>query len=164
MRYFNQVKGEKTCKIDSNVVKIASVELGRESAGKHIDTVIVFFVNRDKVVCHMYNTTQLILVKGHGYANLIEIFVKLFFESKISFNMEEIASYNIEILQTLGAKQVKRSTVKYKSGSSFPCKACDLSAHSLLTLKKHMDNVHALSLNSSKPITSGLAPLKQFDI
>ena len=62
--------------------------------------------------------------------------------------MEEIASYNKEVLQTLGAKQVKRSTVKYKTGSSFPCKACDLSAHSLLTLKKHKDKVHASTLQN----------------
>ena len=158
--YWDQVKGEKTCKIGDTVMKIASIDFGKEASGKHVDTVVVFYANRDKVVCHLYNTTQLIVVNGHGYANLIKIFLKPFFESKMSFNIEKVEEYNKQVLQTLGPKQVKRSTVKYKSGSSFPCKSCDLSARNMITLKKHKDKEHALSFNSSKPITLGLTPLK----
>ena len=76
IRYWNHVKGEKTCKVGSSDIQIASVDLGKEISGKHIDSKVVFYVNRDKVVCHLYNTTQLILVNGHGYANFIEIFLK----------------------------------------------------------------------------------------
>ena len=160
MRYWNQSKGGKMCKIGDTVVKIASVDIGKEGGGKHIDTVVVFYADKDKVVCHLYNTTQLILVNGHGYARLIEIFLKPFFESKISFNIPDIDDYNKQVLQTLGSKQVKRSTVKYKSGSSFPCRECDFSARTLIALKKHKENAHALSFDSSKSINSILAPLK----
>ena len=116
VRYWNQVKGEKDCKIDNTVIKIAGVEIGKEARGKHIDTVVIFYANSDKIVCHLYNTTQLILVNGHGYTKFIEIFLKPFFESKISLHTQEIKEYNQRALEVLGPKQVKRSTVKYKSG------------------------------------------------
>ena len=93
-RYWNQSKGEKTCKLDSLEIRIASVEVGKEASGKHVDTIVVFYANRDKIVCHMYNTTQRILVNGHGFANFIEKFLKPFFNSKLSLNLEDIASYN----------------------------------------------------------------------
>ena len=113
LRYWNQVKGEKTCKVDSFDIKIASVDLGKEVSGKHVDSKVIFYVNRDKVVCHVYNTTQLILVNGHGYANFINIFLKPYFQSKIDLHLDGIRSYNNLALESLGHKQVKRSTVKY---------------------------------------------------
>jgi hypothetical protein len=151
-----------TCNIGSMEVRIAScVELGKEAGGKHVDTVIIFYANRDKVVCHMYNTTQRILVNGHGYANMIQYFLNPFFESKISSNLNDIASYNKQVIETLGPKQVKRATVKYKRGSSFLCKVCDFSAKTLTTLRKHKDNEHALSFDTSKSISFCLVPIKQ---
>ena len=122
---------------------------------------VVFYANRDKIICHLYNTTQHILVYGHGYSNFIKLFLKPFFDSKLSLNQEDIASYNKKVLETLGPKQVKRSTVKYKRGSSFPCKVCDFSAKTLASLNKHKDNGHALSFNSSKSISSCPPPLRQ---
>ena len=51
--YWNQVKDDRTCKVDNTIIKIASVELGKEAWGKYIDSKVVFFANRDKVVCHL---------------------------------------------------------------------------------------------------------------
>ena len=67
VRYWDQVKGNKSCKVGDMIVTVASVTTGKETSGKHVDTQIVFYVDRDKVVCHFYNTTQLILVNGRGY-------------------------------------------------------------------------------------------------
>jgi hypothetical protein len=94
IRYFNEVKGDKTCKVGSSIVRAVSVKTGTEASGKHIDTQIVFFVNREKAVCHFYNTTQLIMVNGHGYKKLIEDFLSPYFESKISTNLEQINQFN----------------------------------------------------------------------
>ena len=107
----------------------------------------------------MYNTTQLILVNGHGYTRFIETFLKPFFESKISLHTQEIKEYNQKALEILGPKQVKRSTVKYKSGVPFDCKTCGFSAKSLVALKKHKVNEHVLS----SPDTSNtqLKPIQQ---
>ena len=119
MRYWDEVKGTKTCKIDDRIVRIADVKTGKDVGGKHIDTQIVFFSNRDKVVLHCYNTTQLILVNGHGYADFIKVFLKPFFEAKIKMNEEDIVRFNNTVLDTLGSKRVKRSDVKYTGGPTF---------------------------------------------
>ena len=73
----------KKCSIDDIEITIVSIKTGKAVIGKHIDTQVIFFVNRSKVVCHFYNTTQLILVNGNGYANFVNHFLKPFFESKI---------------------------------------------------------------------------------
>ena len=104
----------------------------------------------------MYNTTQRILVNGHGFANFIEKFLKPFFNSKLSLNLEDIASYNKQVIETLGPRQVKRATVKYKGGSSFSCKVCDFSAKTITTLKKHKCNEHVMGFNSTN-----MAPIRQ---
>ena len=89
------------------------------------------------------------LVNGHGYENLIQIFLKPFFQSKIDMNLETISSYNVQALDNLGTKQVKRSTVSYKKGSSYSCKNCQFITKSFSLLKKHRVNDHALSQNLS---------------
>ena len=83
-KYFNDVKGEKNCKIGEYTVKVGGVRLGKESNGNHVNTQIVFFADRDKIVCHFYNTTQLILINGVGYRKFIDLFLKPFFASKIT--------------------------------------------------------------------------------
>ena len=64
MKYFEEVKGDKTCKIGDYSVRIGGVRLGKETNGKHVNSQIIFFADRDKIVYHFYNTTQLILVNG----------------------------------------------------------------------------------------------------
>ena len=109
----------------------------------------------------MYNTTQRILVNGHGFANFVEKFLKPFFESKLSLNLEDIASYNKQVIATLGPRQVKRVTVKYKGGLSFSCKVCHFSAKTIASLKKHKCSDQALGFNSSKSISTDIAPIRQ---
>ena len=48
-QYWEASKGNKTLNIDGRVVKIADVKTGKDISGKHIDTQIVFFSNRDKM-------------------------------------------------------------------------------------------------------------------
>ena len=149
VQYLSQIKGSKTCTIGTTEVKVVSVKTGKDIVGKHIDTQIVFFANRDKVVCHFYNTTQLILVNGHGYAKLVEVFLKPFFESKIPLYEEDIETYNKLVIETLGAKKVKRSNVKYKGGSTFPCIKCDFAGKTMTALEKHKKKDHAVSFVAS---------------
>ena len=60
IKYWNSIMGDKTCKADPIIVKVASVVSGEDTGKNHIDTLIVFYSNRDKVVCHLYNTCMLI--------------------------------------------------------------------------------------------------------
>ena len=88
--YFNDAKGEKTCKVGDYTIKVGGVKAGKEMKGKHVNTKIVFFADREKIVCHLYNTTQLILINGRGYQKFIELFLKPFFVAKTDECLEEI--------------------------------------------------------------------------
>ena len=81
--YWNEVKTSKTCKIGDLEVEIGGVKENKEAQGKHVNTQIVFFANRNKIVCHLYNTTQLILINGHGYQRFIDVFLKPFLTAKL---------------------------------------------------------------------------------
>ena len=156
MRYWSDVKGIKSCKIDDMVIRIADLKSGKDIGGNHIDSQIVFFANRDKIVLHCYNTTQRILVNGHGYSKFIEMFLIPYFESKISLNLEGIAQFNNNALAVLGSKSVKRSDIKYNGGPTHLwCTKCDFAAKSRPALIKHKKTKHALNSSSkSSPSTS----------
>ena len=64
VRYWNEVKGEKTCKVGNSLIKVGGIKSGKDSNGMHVVSKVVFYVDRDKVVCHLYNTTQRIMVNG----------------------------------------------------------------------------------------------------
>ena len=154
VRYWNSVKGEKSCIADKVEISIASVDMGRDAGGLHVDTKVVFYANRSKIVCHFYNTTQRILINGHGYEMLVKTFLKPYFEAKINLNNQEIVNFNKMVMENLGSKQVKRSSVKYKQGSIYPCKVCDFATMSLRSLTKHKASHYNSSFNASSLISS----------
>ena len=111
---------------------------------------VIFYSNRDKVVLHLYNTTQRILVNGHGYEDFIEFFLKPFFEAKVHDYPNEILKVNNEVIKKFGPKTVKRSNVKYKGGSVFNCNKCEFTFKTQIMLNKHKDSDHILSFNKTK--------------
>ena len=48
VRYWDQVKGIKSCKIDNFEIQIDSVKFGNEAGGKHVDTPVVLYANEEK--------------------------------------------------------------------------------------------------------------------
>ena len=154
VRYWDSIKGEKTCKVDTTEIRIASVELGKDAGGLHIDTKVVFYANRNKIVCHLYNTTQRVLINGHGYDKFIKAFLIPYFETKINLNNQEIANFNKLVLESHGSRQVKRSSVKYKQGSNHICRVCDFSAKSLTSLRKHKESHNSVSFEGYQALMS----------
>ena len=148
-KYFGEVKGEKTCKVGDYTVKVVGVKLGKEINGEHVHTQIVFYAHREKIVCHLYNTTQLILINGLGYRKFIDLFFKPFLVARINECLESIEQFNDDVVSKLGPKMVKRSDIKLKRGPSYPCQTCDFAAKSVPALRKHKKNDHVLGLNSS---------------
>ena len=134
--------------IGDYTVKVGGVKLGKESSGKHVNTQIVFFADRHKIVCHFYNTTQLVLVNGLGYRKFIELFLKPFFPSKIKECLEEIEHFNDETVIKLGPKTIKRSDIKLKKGPVYPCHMCEYAAKSNAALNKHRKTDHISGLDS----------------
>ena len=154
VRYWNQVKDDKTCKVGDTLIKIASVELGKEAGGRHIDSKVIFYANKDKVVCHLYNTTQRILVNGNGYDFFIDTFLKPYFKSKISQNIESVEKFNKEALAALSGKRkaVTRPTrsVRYKPMIKPSCNQCDESFVNKSLLGAHTKSIHKRnSMNGS---------------
>ena len=50
IQYWTGVNGNKTCKIQDMEIRIVRVKSGRDIIGKHIDTQVIFFINREKAV------------------------------------------------------------------------------------------------------------------
>ena len=149
--YWNNVNEEKTCKIGDYIIKVGGIETRKEMKDKHVNTKIVFLADRDKIVCHLYNTTQLILINGRGYQKFIDLFLKPFFTTKIDECIEEIEQMNNEIVKKLGARMVKRSDIKLKKGPAFPCNECGYTSKSVAHLKKHKVLEH-IGFNSPKKV------------
>ena len=145
----SKVKGDKTCKIGDYDIKVGGVKAGKDSNGKTVNTQVVFYAGRDKIVCHLYNTTQLILVNGYGYRKFIDLFLKPFFISKTGESLGDIDQFNKDIIAKVVPKTVKRSDIRYKKGNAFPCNGCDFAAKSISTLKKHKRTEHSQSFNLS---------------
>ena len=158
VRYWDTVKLRKSCVVEDTTVTIESVKSGNEVNGKHIDTQIVFLANREKTVCHFYNTTQLILCNGHGYTNLIKLFLKPYFECRINGKLDEIRMYNEQALISLGGgRGVKRSDVKVTAGStSLWCTRCNFAAKNQAALSNHKKSVHSLTFQSKDSTSTSL--------
>jgi len=101
-----EAKGDDEWQSESANIRVASVKSGQEVSGLHIDTQIVFFINRQKAVCHFYNTTQRIMINGHGYRNLVSDFLIPFFEKKITDYIHEIDKFNEQAEAELGQAQL----------------------------------------------------------
>ena len=74
--------------------------------GKPSDTQVIFSGNREKAVCHLYNTTQKILVNGNAYALLVDYFLQPYFVAKVPIFESQISNYNNLVLETLGSRKV----------------------------------------------------------
>ena len=62
VEYWDKIKGDQTCKIGEYEVKVGGVRKAKDNNGKTVNNQVVFYGGRDKIICHFYNTTQLILV------------------------------------------------------------------------------------------------------
>ena len=140
MAYWNQVKGDQTCKVGDVMINVGGIKSGKDVSGKNIVNQVVFLVDRDKVVCHLYNTTQRILVNGHGYQRFVEIFLKPYLQAKIDVSSHEIIVFNNKVLEEFGPRTVKRSDVKYRGGSLFTCNVHRKAGQLLKTIQH--SNIH----------------------
>ena len=150
------MKGGKPCKIGEYTLRVACVKSGFEAGAKHVDTQIVFFINREKVTCHFYNITLIILVNGHVHLKLENL--GPYFHSKIDLNLAEINHLNENTLEALGGKKVRHGSVRYKGGSTFLCNSCDFAAKTMVALAKHNRNEHALSFTTKFAVFSSPFP------
>ena len=103
--------------LDSKI-KVIAYEEGTDKSGKHLDTKAVFLFDDKKITTHIYNTTQKIKVDGKDHLKFVECVLKPYFTKKINSHRYDISKTNENIIESLSAKTVKRSNVKYRGGSS----------------------------------------------
>ena len=54
--------------MENNVeIQVREYQDGKDMAGRHIDSKIVLYVNKEKIVVHSYNSTQKVMVSGSNY-------------------------------------------------------------------------------------------------
>ena len=85
-------------------IKVGGIKAGKDANGMHIVSQVVFYVDRDKVICYLYNTTQRILVNGRGYKRFVDLFLKPFIQPKVE-NKQEIQKFNEDFALKFGAIQ-----------------------------------------------------------
>ena len=59
--------GPKHFVVGKEDVERITIDPRKELSGKHVDTKIEFKVNRDKIVIHIYNSTQKVTIQGRKY-------------------------------------------------------------------------------------------------
>ena len=147
---------DKTFSVSDTKVKVNSVVFGREASDmKYVDAKVVLTTGKDRIVCHFYNTTQRVLINGHGYKKIVNSLLTPLFAEKIELLKEEIKKANSEITENFDskAKSVKRSTVKYNGRTPFSCSECDHASKSLSALSKHKQMNHSMQISSSLKTT-----------
>ena len=133
-----QQKKHSTVQIDENIIEIVEVLTGTEINDKHVDTKLIVKCNNDRLVIHIYNSTQNLMIQGKNYEKFAIDILKPFFAQKIEFSKEKIIRINDEVKKNLGPKK----PLKSKAGVPFKCPQCE---HLTLTkgeLKVHMKTCH----------------------
>ena len=76
-----------------------------DDGGKHIDTLVTFKVNGQKIVVSCYNTTQKIKVDGAGKMEFVQSYLKPLFNDIIVKSGQKIDEYNKSVIATLFGKR-----------------------------------------------------------
>ena len=127
----------KTCRISEYEISVNNVKNGSEAGELHVDTLITFMINGEKAVGHFYNTTQRVMLNGHGHAKFVDEFLGPYFKAKVEMNAKEINEYNTQFLENL---DLPHNSVRSKNSGSFKCKQCNFVSKTITTLAKHSKN------------------------
>ena len=81
----------------------------KELSGKHVDTKIEFKVNKDKIVIHIYNSTQKLTIQGRKHKWFVDNYLESYFKLRISKALPEIELVNKTVLSTLCPNQTEQN-------------------------------------------------------
>ena len=142
--------GKKTLETKNLSINIVDVLPGYDKDGKHIDTVVTFNVNGQKIVTICYNTTQKIKVEGRGYLLFVDEYLKsLFINILNNVGANKIDDYNKGVIAALSGKRKAVSrpvrSVRYKETERLACSKCDLKFLNSYQLSLHKASTHTKS-------------------
>ena len=102
----------KCFEIENLSIKIDNVLPGYDQDGKHMDTLVTFNVNGQKITVCCYNTTQKIKVEGKGYIEFFEKYLEKLFLDIIKKAGAKIDNYNKGVIAALSGKRKIIPTIK----------------------------------------------------
>ena len=145
------VAGNREVNVDN--IKILEVLPSYDENNKHLETIIKFCVNNNKVTVTFYNTTQRVKIEGRGYAEFgRNVLIPLFRNKILNTPPGKIEQYNKDVIAALSGKRkvVSRPvrSVRYKSTAKVPCSKCEITFLSNSQLIKHKSTKHVSNVNS----------------
>ena len=94
-------------------IRVTESDAGVDNLDKHIDTKLVLFVNEERLVVHVYNTTQNVFVQGKSFANFVANCLQPYFTKRIVL----IKKVNRNVEEALGKSKPIRHNVKNRGGN-----------------------------------------------
>ena len=89
IRDWQQKRGA-TFRINEIEVEIIEVVKGTENSEKHVDTKLIIMANCDRIVIHVYNGRQKVMVQGKNYEKFVFDYLEPFFRKQIQISKEKI--------------------------------------------------------------------------
>ena len=146
--------GERKITIQDMEIQIDDVIPGYDENNKHMETLVRFSVNGEKIVFICYNSTQRIKVEGRGYLKFMQKFIQPFFEDRLrKIDHVKLDRYNKDVIAALSGKRKAISrpmrSVKYKAMAKLPCNKCDTSFMNTTHLNRHKRTMHTKGMDDS---------------
>ena len=87
----------KSFKLSDIGIEVEQSDPGVENSEKHIDTKLVIIADNDRLVLHVYNSTQNLMVQGRNFEHFAVNYLEPFFTQKINEQIVEIENININV-------------------------------------------------------------------
>ena len=82
--------GQRSFFVGKQEVQRVSIDSREELSGKHVDTKIEFKVDDSKIIVHVYNTKQKVMIQGGRFKWFVENYLEPFFKLRITNCIPEI--------------------------------------------------------------------------
>ena len=82
-------------KINDTEIRILEADVGMDNTEKHVDTKLVILANNNRLVIHIYNGTQNLMVQGKNYEAFALNCLKPYFQDRIEDAIDEITKCTV---------------------------------------------------------------------
>ena len=136
--------GPKHFIVGKEEVEKISIDPRKELSGKHVDTKIEFKVNTDKIVIHIYNSTQKLTIQGRKHKWFVDNYLELFIKLRISKALPEIELINKTVITSLNSQENEAKTLS-EEAEVMKCDKCDFKSKTAENMRKHIVDIHTVN-------------------
>ena len=147
--------------LNTQTISVENMTPGFDDKRNHVQTIVRFRYNSERITVTCYNTTQRIKAEGKGYVEFVEKFLKPFLTNKLSkIPPRKIEKYNKDVIAVLSGKRKVMSrptrSVKYKAISKTNCTKCEMTFSNGMQLNKHKKLLHTNDAENSIIISDNI--------